>query len=155
MAAPVEVVEAFIPHLPDATVEQKRRSAMVMIRGLELNGYFFMRRRTSTTPMLSGECVKCGCDMVHVEHDKTWKEPQARIDNSERMLYALNVEAEQMRSFIQSIGEGKIATIEQAKEIANKGLLHMHAGRVKMLTPEQIEEIVPPGSVMRVDAPPN
>lgn len=92
MASPQEVLEIAIPHLPDVTPEVRRTVAKQVIRALQSNEYYFVRRQLPVRDADDGECPTCKCQLVHVEHGPAFENAEARIEWQRRRILQLEAE---------------------------------------------------------------
>lgn len=126
MASPQEVLEAFIPHPLDSTEATRSAAAKRVLQGLELNGYYFMRRQKPMDRQQSGECGTCGCDMVHVEHSATFTDMSLRLASLTQMLDQRDKVLRDVAGFMRAIVDGAVGTIEEARRIAANGIGIVH-----------------------------
>ena len=139
MASPQEVLEVFIPHPSDSTEASRAHAAKTVMKGLALNDYYFMRRKTPLTDRHAGECKTCGCDMVYIEHDKTFTEAAKRIEGLTKTLEQRDVIMRDVTKFLQAIASGKLSGLAEIRKIANDGLgIGSSDGSVKLLPPEEM-----------------
>lgn len=158
MPSPQEVLAAVIPHPADSTEQSRTAVAKHVMAGLELNGYYFMRRRLPMDPRHTGECETCGCDMVYTEQtDPTFLQASERLAFMTAALANRENTLKDVAKFLQEIVSGRLNDLSAIIAIAKQGLGQVDDGSAVKLPPpmetEAPRSIVPPGTVMVTDVP--
>lgn len=145
MASPQEVLEAVIPHPSDSTPQSRTAAAHQVMKGLQINGYAFVRRTRPMDPRQSGECHACGCDAVYIEQGPVFSEAMQRVGVLAQQLDHIKAVGRDMAAFIRAIGSGEIASLEEAQRIAKHGMgVEEMDGGIKLPTPQDLARPPPP-----------
>lgn len=105
MSSPQEVLELAIPHPLDATPDTRRTAAKTVIQALQVNDYYFVRRRIPVQDYDDGQCSTCKSEHVHIMHGPSFLNSEDRIQWQQRRI-------EKLESGIRSVLEKTTNTEE-------------------------------------------